>query len=80
MDNKVYYNQNKGRPPPANSFQTGAQGSAQPTVVVVSSIQQNLGIVPARTTCYLCNCEVVTVVYEEIRQVRGLSGQLSPAW
>jgi len=69
MDNEAYYNQNKGRPPPAYSFQNGAHGSSQPTVVVVSSIQQNMGIETTRTTCYVCNCEVVTVVNEEIRQV-----------
>ena len=69
MDNKVYYNQNKGRPPPAYSFQNGDNGSSQPTVVVVSSIQPNLGIEPARTTCLVCNSEVETVVNEEIRQV-----------
>ena len=72
MDNKVYYNQNKGRGPPACLFENGAQmnESSQPTVVFVASIQQSLGIRPARTTCYVCKSEVVTVVNEEIRQVQ----------
>ena len=30
MDNKAYYNQNKGRPPPVYSFQNGAHGKNNP--------------------------------------------------